>query len=170
MNVSPIVTVTWLSYYLKFLSSNDNYMQIMSIPIAFFLNKYILRNMIFLFGLLLQALFCQDALNCQFFHWPQRWKWLIFLPTLPTKRIKTDEYHPPLQSGRGCDLSSLVLPVFHSGQPMRRPHPVWGRWKMEGGRLLCSLRWHPNHFLIYNFTTTPPHPQAGGKQTKQFGN
>lgn len=94
--------------------------------------------------------FLSQCIKLPIFTRPQRFKYLVFLPALPTK---TDEYRPPLQSGRGCDLSSLVLPVFHSRQPMRSPHPVWGWWKMGEGRLPCSLWWHPYHFLIYNFTT-----------------
>lgn len=122
------------------------------IPIWFIVLNIITLNSLF------SMHFLSRCIKLPVFTWPQRLKWLIFLLTLATKRIQTDEYHPPLQSGRGCDLSSLVLPVFHSGQPMRSPHPVWGRWKMGGGRLLCALRRHPNHFLIYNFTTmfSPP--------------
>lgn len=135
----------------------------MSIDIVFVLNKLTFTKpcfsyLVYCFKHYRSKLFISYAFLSRCIKWPvwpQRLKWLLFLPTLPTKRIKTDEYQPPLQSARGCDLSSLVLPVFHSGQPMRSSPPMQSeddeRW--EEADSSCSLRWHPNHFLIYNFTT-----------------
>lgn len=60
-----------------------------------------------------------------------------------------------VNTDRGCELSSLVLPVFQLQQPMRSPHPLW-RWK-----ILRSLWWRLYRMLIYNFAAELLRPEEG---------